>query len=323
MINIFKSPDTGIIYADTLGAGFPEDWIYSRDGDNFSFAKKNSNIPQIVRTPFNEISGKDDSGIIVFLDADSLEQYFILILDEESVFAKKDEVTGGSGISPFISRVGGKLRPTEFGVISIEGENFQPNSVITLEDAEIDNVVIQPNLITLLARCNDLGTHELEIKNGQSSSKNWGDNFVDCVNLPNGVEQRFITGFSAKSQFSTTFAIANAFDGTIDPDNGGSQHFSAGNGQAQDHYIQIDHGQQTLITKLGLIHSANRGSVPFSFQISDDGVTFTEALQITLPPDGSRVDLENVAVVARYTRLVWIDTVDFANAIEYYILGRQ
>lgn len=235
---------------------------------------------------------------------------------------------GGSGSEgsasdapPFISDVRGVLSSGESRTITIDGVGFLPDSVITIEDATITNVVILPDRISVTAICNNIGAHEVIVANGEALSTEWNTNFVQCINVPNGVEQRFITGFSAKSSFSATFDIANAFDGSQTVN--GNQHFSAGGGQAAGHYIQIDHGVPTLITKLGLRGSTTRISDPYSFQTSDDGTNFTEALQISLPADGSLVDLEAVGVVANFTRLVWIDTVDFANAIEYFILGRQ
>lgn len=81
MITVFKSKNTQTVHIGTISSSAADDYVYSRIGNEFNITRNNTAIPDIVRTDFSKIQGKDDNGnLILFNTALELEQYL------ESIF---------------------------------------------------------------------------------------------------------------------------------------------------------------------------------------------------------------------------------------------
>lgn len=308
MIKVFKSKDTGLFYVETVSEGSPEDFTYVRNEDLFSIDRINTKVVEVNNAKYDLFIGLDDNNnLIEFNNADDFEKY----LKEQL------KLDINSNLNPFISSISGILKNNFNSKINIIGQRFNPDTKIIIDDnVVINDTVTTPNEIVIDAFCNKNGIYQIELFNGTYGSRVWGDNFIECLNLPSGLEQRFTTNFSSRSQFSNSFPVSNLFN-----NNNNDNHYSTSGGQG--HWVQIDHLQPTLITRVGLVWQTNRGSQPFGFETSEDGVTFTEVAELDLPSNGQEINVEGLGIVARYTRLVWKDDIDFANGREYFIRGRQ
>jgi len=89
MINIYKSPQSQILYIETVTEGHAEDFQYTRDTvdtDKFTIDRKNTNIIEVNKALYSTFTGKDVNGnIITFADADEFETYLIAQLQIDPI----------------------------------------------------------------------------------------------------------------------------------------------------------------------------------------------------------------------------------------------
>jgi hypothetical protein len=225
------------------------------------------------------------------------------------------DLESDTSISPYIKSLVGVLEPNVKKQIEINGLYFDKNTTVILEGTTATILSVAPNKIIIEATCRDAGAHEIQLFNGTKSSKTWSSNYIDCITLPTGAEQRLgsETTVSASTQFSNSYRPALVVDG-----NESTQHYSQQN-QAQGHRIEINlENVITFITKIKIVNSGSYSSNPFTLEV--DG----QAIDIALT-SGVEVNLESYGLVGKtQVALVYSNpTGVYANMRELYIYGKQ
>ncbi len=223
-------------------------------------------------------------------------------------------------ISPAIESISGVLQPNISKEVVIQGVNILTDTELIIEDSVVDNITRTPNSITAMVTCSTIGDKSIQITNGGASSIDWGTFTIKCLELPTGAEQIFNTNYSARSYYANnaTYNIDKAFDG-----NTGTSHY-CGSGQVNGHWIQIDFGAPTVVTKIGMTHQSTRSSTPFTIQGSDDGTNFVDRFDLTIPSTGEEQDIESQGQIMNSIRIVWSNpNGTLSNTQELIVKGRQ
>lgn len=105
MIKIFKSPNTDIVYIETVTEGFPEDFTFSRNGDRFTIDRVNTKIVEVNNALYSLFIGITENGEeINFDNGDLFESYLNNIFTQRNIiYDENDDVFQSSEASQFVS----------------------------------------------------------------------------------------------------------------------------------------------------------------------------------------------------------------------------